>query len=146
MNKTLRNVVLVMVIVVLAVATWAIVLSMSDARRAKRQLVTFQSEMAETLGAIPPFGHIFVAPTDEPDEDEALTPAQREFLDRIQDVNDRFDAMSPDVYLGYCEKCSKPRWIDIIEGMYVCTRCYTPNFDPPKQMPVEDWRQSGGEP
>ena len=146
MNKTLRNVVLVMVIVVLAVATWAIVLSMSDARRAKRQLVTFQSEMAETLGAIPPFGHIFVAPTDEPDEDEALTPAQREFRDRIQDAMDRSDAMSPDVYLGHCEKCSKPRWIDIIEGMYVCTRCYTPNFDPPKQMPVEDWRQSGGEP
>ncbi len=146
MNKTLRNVVLVMVIVLLAVAIWAIVLSMSDARRAKRQLVTFQSEMAETLGAIPPFGHIFVAPTDEPDEDEALTPAQREFRDRMQDWTDRSNAMSPDVYLGYCEKCSKPRWIDIIEGMYVCTRCYTPNFDPPKQMPVEDWRQSGGEP
>lgn len=145
MNKTLANIALVMVIVVLAAATWAIVLSMSDARRAKRQLVTFQSEMAETLGAIPPFGHIFVAPTDEPDEDEALTPAQREFRDRLEDAVAKARA-SDAVYRGYCEKCDRPRWIDKTLGMWVCTICSTANFDPPERVPVEEWRQLGVDP
>ena len=133
MNKTLRNIALVMVIVVLAAATWAIVLSMSDARRAKRQAAALQSEVAETVEALP-FGNTPMVTRE--DELAATTPADREYRERLEDAVAKARA-SDAVYRGYCEKCDRPRWIDQSQGMWVCTICSTANFDPPERVPED---------